>query len=207
MSRSNDPWQERSACLPLMSDDPGAWDTIFYGDTTADRAPAKDVCSSCPVRLDCLSDALDRGEVWGVWGGCDEVDLRRALWVDSSGTKRPRLRFPRCPLCRGRSETLFVRSSCSLEGGAVSEAVECSACSFSWSAETSVAAVKLFWETRPEKATVVPIKRAARVRVPRGRIPSGTSSRRRSAVQHPTAAEAPVEPVRALAASAAQGQG
>lgn len=30
---------------------------------------AKDVCFSCPVRLDCLEWANANGELYGVWGG------------------------------------------------------------------------------------------------------------------------------------------
>jgi WhiB family redox-sensing transcriptional regulator len=30
---------------------------------------AKSICGRCPVRQDCLSEALDRGERFGVWGG------------------------------------------------------------------------------------------------------------------------------------------
>lgn len=195
-------WQERGACLPLMSKDPATWDGVFYGETTADRAPAKDVCAGCPVRLDCLTAALERGEVWGVWGGCDEVDLRRTLQLDTNGTERERRRFPRCPACRARTENLFVRAFCPLEGdGDPIREVECAACCFAWAAATSVAAVLQFWAEKGAADKVVPLRRPARVTVPRGRIPSGAPSRSRRPVQLPASQASPVEPVRSLAAS------
>jgi len=40
-------------------------------------AAARSVCGSCPVRGECLADALARDEQWGVWGGTSEQDRRR----------------------------------------------------------------------------------------------------------------------------------
>ena len=185
-----------------MTRAPEEWDSIFYGATTADRAPAKDVCSGCPVRLECLADALERGEIWGVWGGCDEVDLRRTLQLDTNGTERERRRFPRCPACRARTENLFVRAFCPLAGdGDPVREVECAACTFSWAAATSVAAVLQFWAEKGAADKVVPLRRPARVTVPRGKISSGAPSRTRRPVPSPMPQASPVEPVRALVAS------
>lgn len=39
---------------------------------------ARAVCGGCPVRLDCLADALDSRADFGVWGGMTERE-RRAL--------------------------------------------------------------------------------------------------------------------------------
>lgn len=39
---------------------------------------AKRVCLTCPVRTECLAEALDRGIEFGVWGGMTERE-RRAL--------------------------------------------------------------------------------------------------------------------------------
>jgi WhiB family redox-sensing transcriptional regulator len=44
----------------------------------SDQKRAKLVCSGCPVRLECLSEALDHRIEWGVWGGMTERE-RRAL--------------------------------------------------------------------------------------------------------------------------------
>jgi len=39
---------------------------------------AKQLCSDCSVREDCLSSALEQRESYGIWGGLTEVE-RRAL--------------------------------------------------------------------------------------------------------------------------------
>jgi len=39
---------------------------------------AKSVCRACPVRAECLADALDNRVEYGVWGGMTERE-RRAL--------------------------------------------------------------------------------------------------------------------------------
>lgn len=41
-------------------------------------AEAKRLCGTCLVREACLSDALDRGEQFGIWGGKDP-DERRSM--------------------------------------------------------------------------------------------------------------------------------
>ncbi len=44
----------------------------------AAQREARAVCLACPVRLDCLADALDARMDFGVWGGMTERE-RRAL--------------------------------------------------------------------------------------------------------------------------------
>lgn len=195
-----DSWRDKAACQSYMIEDPDLWDS-FFGDKRADRAAAAKACAKCPVRRECLRDALERGEVWGVWGGCDEVDLRRALWVDTNGTERERLRFPRCPACRAKTECLFVRATCKVSNQSVGEVVECGSCGFEWAAKTSIAAMKKFWKAEKETAPVIPITRKPRVRAPRGRIPSGTPNRKGRGVQLPGTPGSYTEVVRALVAS------
>lgn len=42
-------------------------------------AEAKAICGGCPVRVDCLTHALDKPEPYGIWGGFipDERDQLR----------------------------------------------------------------------------------------------------------------------------------
>jgi WhiB family redox-sensing transcriptional regulator len=60
--------------------DPDLW----FADSPADLEKAKALCADCPIRRQCLAEALERSEPWGVWGG--EI-LERGTIVSS---KRPR---------------------------------------------------------------------------------------------------------------------
>ena len=51
-------------------------DALFVTGAAQNRAKA--VCMGCPVRTECLSDALDNRVEFGVWGGMTERE-RRAL--------------------------------------------------------------------------------------------------------------------------------
>jgi WhiB family redox-sensing transcriptional regulator len=51
--------------LPCHAGDPDLW----FADTPAELELAKTLCTSCPVRRQCLAAALERAEPWGVWGG------------------------------------------------------------------------------------------------------------------------------------------
>lgn len=63
-------WTAQSAC---RNADP---DELFVSGAAQNRAKA--VCMGCPVRTECLSDALDNRVEFGVWGGMTERE-RRAL--------------------------------------------------------------------------------------------------------------------------------
>ena len=63
-------WGSRGAC---RTGDP---DDLFVQGAAQNRA--KTVCFGCPVRTECLADALDNRIEFGVWGGMTERE-RRAL--------------------------------------------------------------------------------------------------------------------------------
>jgi WhiB family redox-sensing transcriptional regulator len=42
---------------------------LFFSDDLLTIARAKAICAKCHLRAECISDALDRQEPWGVWGG------------------------------------------------------------------------------------------------------------------------------------------
>jgi WhiB family redox-sensing transcriptional regulator len=63
-------WTSRAAC---RGTDP---DALFVQGAAQNRA--KTVCLGCPVRAECLADALDNRVEFGVWGGLTERE-RRAL--------------------------------------------------------------------------------------------------------------------------------
>ena len=60
--------------LPCRANDAELW----FAESPADVELAKALCRSCPVRAECLAEALDNEIEWGVWGGLTERE-RRAL--------------------------------------------------------------------------------------------------------------------------------
>ncbi len=66
----NDNWTEQALCRQSRPDD------LFV--RGAAQNDAKRVCMGCPVRTECLAEALDNQIEWGVWGGMTERE-RRAL--------------------------------------------------------------------------------------------------------------------------------
>ena len=66
----NSDWGARGACRG------GNPDELFVQGAAQNRA--KNICLGCPVRTECLADALDNRIEFGVWGGMTERE-RRAL--------------------------------------------------------------------------------------------------------------------------------
>jgi len=70
-------WRDIAAC----SGDRGA---LFYPPLRSERRSvkaarevrAKRVCATCPVRTDCLEQALTFGERYGIWGGLTDAERR-----------------------------------------------------------------------------------------------------------------------------------
>ena len=65
------PWATKGACK-------GTDVKIFFSKEDADQRTALRLCAMCDVREVCLTDALDRRERYGTWGGMTEGP-RRAL--------------------------------------------------------------------------------------------------------------------------------
>lgn len=65
-------WHADAACRGMDPD-------LFYPGLGANRdlVHARQVCTGCRVRVECLEDALARGDKWGVWGGLSERERRR----------------------------------------------------------------------------------------------------------------------------------
>jgi WhiB family redox-sensing transcriptional regulator len=70
--------------LPCRTFDPDLW----FADSPAELELAKSLCAECPLRVECLSSALERGEPWGVWGG--EIFERGAVVPRKRPRGRPR---------------------------------------------------------------------------------------------------------------------
>ncbi|WP_280521659.1 WhiB family transcriptional regulator [Rhodococcus sp. B50] len=70
-------WQTRADCRFI---DP----SIFFPSDDESRGmrqrrerTAKQICTSCPVRIPCRDYALETRERHGIWGGTSEADRRR----------------------------------------------------------------------------------------------------------------------------------
>ena len=61
--------EPRGTSYARCSDGNGTLSHLFFSDDDFDIARAKAICSKCGLRAQCLSGALERGEVAGVWGG------------------------------------------------------------------------------------------------------------------------------------------
>lgn len=87
-TRADWDWQERALCR-------GEDLTLFFGpdgETRAEReereAEAKWLCGGCPVRAECLAEALREPPQFGVWGGMT-ADERTAQRRSILRRKRP----------------------------------------------------------------------------------------------------------------------
>jgi WhiB family transcriptional regulator, redox-sensing transcriptional regulator len=76
--------------VPCRRFDPDLW----FAESPAELELAKSLCVDCPVRVECLAGALERGEPWGVWGG--EIFDHGAVIA----RKRPRGRPRKADLAR-----------------------------------------------------------------------------------------------------------
>jgi transcription factor whiB len=70
MTTTDQTWAVRAACADVDPDQ-------LFG-KGAEQRDIRPVCFSCPVRMECLAEALDSDSSFGVWGGLTERE-RRAL--------------------------------------------------------------------------------------------------------------------------------
>jgi len=92
-ARTEMSWDETWACAAPCAFAP---DDLFV--RGAEQHQAKAVCATCPVRSECLAEALDNKIEWGVWGGLTERERRALL------QRRPNVTSWRRLIERARSE-------------------------------------------------------------------------------------------------------
>jgi len=71
MEQTKSDWRISGAC---RDNDP---DELFV--RGAEQHKAKAICNGCPVRMECLAEALDQEIQFGVWGGLTERERRSLL--------------------------------------------------------------------------------------------------------------------------------
>jgi len=150
MSIDNEHWQNKSLCAKKENIHMVEW---FFSENTKEKYAAKNLCFSCPVRKDCIKYALEEKEIWGVWGGRDENEIRRILSIDADGNEYRRGRYPQCPFCFARTSKL-ITYIVDLPGGGrwtTARMVECTDCGFNWRSRTSANAVNAYHAQKNEK--------------------------------------------------------
>lgn len=100
-------WTAHAAC---RTTDP---DELFVQGAAQNRAKA--VCNGCPVRTECLADALDNRVEFGVWGGMTERERRALL------RRRPTVTSWRRLLETARMEYERAANAAAMENGQVHE--------------------------------------------------------------------------------------
>jgi WhiB family transcriptional regulator, redox-sensing transcriptional regulator len=71
MTSWNDDWASQAQCKQSRPDE------LFVRGAAQNRA--KQLCGGCPVKTECLAEALDNQIEWGVWGGMTERERRAVL--------------------------------------------------------------------------------------------------------------------------------
>jgi WhiB family redox-sensing transcriptional regulator len=74
-------WRDQAACKDLVTAD---YDPFFAGTNDATQA-AVAICTTCPVRDDCLTFAVRTAQQYGIWGGQTEQTIRRLIALDRAG--------------------------------------------------------------------------------------------------------------------------
>lgn len=95
-------WPSLAAC---QNGDP---DALFV--QGAEQNVAKRICRQCPVRYECLADALDNRIEFGVWGGMTERE-RRALLRSKPGVTSWRRMFEAAMKKEGQRKVEAVLSA------------------------------------------------------------------------------------------------
>ncbi len=144
-------WQLEAKCAQPENKESMGW---FFSKEPKEKYAAKNLCFSCPVRKECLQWALEHRQIWGIWGGKDEVEIRRTLSVSYKGEEARRRRFPNCPHCNARPSKLDT-SSVEVPGGGrwtTARIVTCTTCGFAWRSRTSANAVDMYKQQRDDRA-------------------------------------------------------
>ena len=83
-----DNWRDFSACRNHPELD-------WFSTLRHQQEQAQAICRECPVRIECLAEAIERCEMHGIWGGLTELELRE---------RRGRTRLVQCAECGKRFE-------------------------------------------------------------------------------------------------------
>jgi hypothetical protein len=126
---------------------------FFFSEDPKEKAVARSICALCPVRKDCIKWALETSQIWGIWGGKDEHEIRRTLSVNADGAEIRRDRYPQCLFCGATAKKLEPVIAENPDGGrwTTVRLVSCTDCGFTWRSRTSANAVNAYKSMIAEK--------------------------------------------------------
>ena len=122
----NEDWASKALCNQQRPDE------LFVRGAAQNRA--KQLCAGCPVRTECLAEALDNQIEWGVWGGMTERERRALL------RRRPNV----------TSWRLLLETAMEDHQAAVSASAGAAATAGRWPADTGTAGPRSGGVVRPE---------------------------------------------------------
>jgi hypothetical protein len=148
-------WQKDGVCAdPIESD----YIDFFFSEDPNEIAQAKTLCEVCPVRKECLSWALDNKEIWGVWGGRDEVEIRNTLSITEDDQEIRRTKEGESPICLhcGANTDKLKTGEIDIPGGGrwtTRKTVTCTICDFRWISRTSANSVDAYLAIKKRNST------------------------------------------------------
>jgi WhiB family transcriptional regulator, redox-sensing transcriptional regulator len=75
-------WEIQAACREM---DPEIW---FPDHANGKAEKPRRICYRCPVRRECLEEALKNPETHGIWGGLDQRERRKVLRLRATAALR-----------------------------------------------------------------------------------------------------------------------
>jgi hypothetical protein len=121
-------WHARAYCRWIGQD---GWRLFFpvTGTSARDLADVlyQEYCGGCPVLVQCLAYAMERGE-YGIWAGTTEDDRRKLARIKTR---------TKCPVCRGDDPEISTAMD-RRQNGRIRVAQLCLFCGHSWYAETNI---------------------------------------------------------------------
>lgn len=69
---SDDSWRRQGLCGQVGGD-------FFFPEKRGETRQAKRICEGCPVKVTCWDWAVEHQQVYGVWGGASEQELREEI--------------------------------------------------------------------------------------------------------------------------------
>lgn len=78
---SDESWRERASCASVGGD-------LWFPEPTSTAHAAKKICSTCPVKRQCLAYALENNETEGIWAGTSPRERQALRPAPSWSTER-----------------------------------------------------------------------------------------------------------------------